>query len=611
MRWVEKLQEFEHKIQYRAGNKNANADALSRIDDNSVIRLIFEEEFREGDKDMTIKERNKKERNFKQQKKFCANIIKKWEQNSEDLVFTIKDKKLKKVLPRWKVPEEELEVREEQRKDNFLGQFYSYLSDENFNFPRNQKMVQKIKNEIDKFEMVENALYKIISNHKDKSKKVLRLAIPTVMKRQVMYSHHNAISAEHLGVFKTYNRIAERYWWKGMYQDVKNWVICCKECQHRKKSPDLSLGMPMSTTSERPFHTIGADIFGPLPKSERGNKYVLVVIDHFTKWVEAFAIPNQEAETIGDIFVNEIISRHRVPERILTDRGKNFIGKVISWIEHRLDIKQMKTSSLHSQTNALTERFNKTMAEMLTMFVNTNQKDWNVYLPGVLFAYRTVRHSTTEFSPFFLLYRREVREPTQLVELDKVNQERYQVEDYAEMLVQNLQKAMDQVRNSEEIKRTKRNANLAKSRKDHPFKLNDLVMLHTKPYQKGRTVKLSATWHGPYRITEFKTLVTVILGHPGKKKRKQQPVHVNRLKFFIQEENEDLAAILEEDETVKGEDRAIWEVQEITGVKKLKSETKYRVRWKGFPDSESTWEPVEELTGVRQVVVKFHKKNNL
>ena len=102
-----------------------------------------------------------------------------------------------------------------------------------------------------------------------------------------------------------------------MYERVKEWVICCKDCQHRKKTPDMSLGMPMSTVSDKPFHTIGADIFGPLPMSDRGNKYVLVVIDHFTKWVEAFALPNQKVETIGDIFVNEIIPRHGVPERIL------------------------------------------------------------------------------------------------------------------------------------------------------------------------------------------------------------------------------------------------------------------------------------------------------
>ena len=305
----------------------------------------------------------------------------------------------------------------------------------------------------------------------------------------------------------------------------------------------------------------------------------------------------------------------------LTDRGKNFIGEVISWIEYRLDIKQMKTSSFHPQTNALTERFNKTMAEMLTMFVETKQKDWDIYLAGVLFAYRTARQSTTEYSPFFLLYGREAREPGQLQELDNINQDRYTVDKYAEQLVQRLQNAFNQVRQKEDKKRKKRNDNLSKNRKDHLFQVDDLVMLYTKSVKKGRSAKLAATWQGPFKILRFATPVTVILSHPGSKK-KRQPVHVSRLKFYKQLEHEDIAKDLQQEavsEDVKDDSQeghvdsseTEWEIQEITDIKKKKAGIFYRVRWKGFPDSESTWEPVRSLSNAKEAIESFHKKNNM
>ena len=161
-----------------------------------------------------------------------------------------------------------------------------------------------------------------------------------------------------------------------------------------------------------PFELVGVDIIGPLPPTKtRKNKYILVFTDYLTRWVEAFAMPNQKAITVARKLVEEIICRHGAPVMLLSDQGSNFLSKLAHNVYIMAKIKKIQTTAYHPQTNGLTERFNKTLCEMLSMFVNIQQDDWDRYLPFVLFAYRTAYHSSAHEQPFYLLYGREPRLP--------------------------------------------------------------------------------------------------------------------------------------------------------------------------------------------------------
>ena len=140
----------------------------------------------------------------------------------------------------------------------------------------------------------------------------------------------------------------------------------------------------------------------------------MVFTDYLTKWVEAFPMPNMKAETVAKIFINEIISRHSAPKELLSDQGTNFMSKLIQEVCNYFQTNKIKTAPYNPKCDGLVERFNRTLCKMLAAYCDSNQANWDLYLPLFLFAYRTSQQTTTESSPFELLYEREPRLPSNL-----------------------------------------------------------------------------------------------------------------------------------------------------------------------------------------------------
>lgn len=158
---------------------------------------------------------------------------------------------------------------------------------------------------------------------------------------------------------------------------------------------------------------IAMDVCGPLPITDRGNKYIVVAADYFSKWPECWAIPDQEAKTIAHC-LEELIGRHGVPQALLADQGKKFECKVISEICKLLKIEKLITTAYHPQCDGQVERFNRTLGDMLATIAGNNKKEWDLCLHQVLLAYRTSINESTGATPFSLLYGREARLPVDL-----------------------------------------------------------------------------------------------------------------------------------------------------------------------------------------------------
>jgi len=108
-----------------------------------------------------------------------------------------------------------------------------------------------------------------------------------------------------------------------------------------------------------PMERLAMDILGPLPLTPRGNKFVLVVTDYFTKWTESYVIPNQEATTVAEKLVSEFVCRFGVPREIHSDQGSNFESKVMTAVCKLLDIDKTRTTPLHPQSDGQVERYNR------------------------------------------------------------------------------------------------------------------------------------------------------------------------------------------------------------------------------------------------------------
>ena len=154
---------------------------------------------------------------------------------------------------------------------------------------------------------------------------------------------------------------------------------------------------------EDPFDRVAVDVLGPFLTSEPVNKYVVIFTDYFTKWPEAFKIECADAATTAKLFIKEIVCRHSAPRKLLSDRGKNFLAKVVKGICQMVNTCKVNTTSYHHECDGLVERFNHTLTTIISMYVSEHQNDWELFIPYALFAYRTAVQSSTNETPFYLM----------------------------------------------------------------------------------------------------------------------------------------------------------------------------------------------------------------
>ncbi len=140
-----------------------------------------------------------------------------------------------------------------------------------------------------------------------------------------------------------------------------------------------------------------------------------MITDYATRYPEVFPLRSVKSKSVATCLV-QLFSRVGFPAEILTDQGTNFMSTLLKQVYQLLGIKSLRTTPYHPQTDGLTERFNQTLKQMLRKFVSETGRDWDQWLPYLLFAYREVPQASTGFSPFELLYGRDVRGPLALLQ---------------------------------------------------------------------------------------------------------------------------------------------------------------------------------------------------
>ncbi|UYV74165.1 hypothetical protein LAZ67_11002276 [Cordylochernes scorpioides] len=186
-----------------------------------------------------------------------------------------------------------------------------------------------------------------------------------------------------------------------------------------------------NTTDVRsgPFQRVGIDLLGRFPVSKNGNKWIVVATDYLSRYAMTRAIPNGSAEEVAKFIIENISLKHGAPRELISDRGRTFISRTLKEINDLCGTLHRFTSAYHPQTKGLTERLNTTLADMLSMYVNVEQRNWNAALPYVTFAYNTSQQENTGFSPFYLIYGRDVETPLDTI---LAYRENTSLEDYVE-----------------------------------------------------------------------------------------------------------------------------------------------------------------------------------
>ena len=164
-----------------------------------------------------------------------------------------------------------------------------------------------------------------------------------------------------------------------------------------------------------PLDRIGIDVMGPLNVTKDKNKYILVIGDYFTRWMEAYSLPSQHAEVVAEKLVHEFISRFGTPLEIHSDQGRNFESSLFKEVLKLLEIRKTRTTAYRPISNGLIERFNETLGRMIKKFVDSNRSNWDKHLDLLLAAYRATPHPASGYSPNMLMFGREVNTPSNIL----------------------------------------------------------------------------------------------------------------------------------------------------------------------------------------------------
>ena len=150
------------------------------------------------------------------------------------------------------------------------------------------------------------------------------------------------------------------------------------------------------------WSTVAFDFFGPLPRTQRGSVYVLVGIDHFSRWPEAVATRAANAATVIEFMHSRIIAQHGTPRELLTDHGSHFASQVVAGLCRKYKIRRLMSTPYTPQSNGIVERFMGYLKNALVTLIDNSPTRWDLFLPAILFAYRTTPHPETAETPFFL-----------------------------------------------------------------------------------------------------------------------------------------------------------------------------------------------------------------
>lgn len=385
---------------------------------------------------------------------------------------------------------------------------------------------------------LENGLLKRKWESANGSKYVMQIVVPKSRTTDVLQEMHGGPTGGHMGMNKTLDRIRSKFYWVHARSDVENWCRNCTVCA-AVKGPRRRLRGPMQVYNVgAPFERIAVDIAGPYPESRKGNRYMLVVADYFSRWPEVYPIPNQEAQTVAEEIVTNWISRYGVPLELHSDQGRNFESQLFRELCRLLGINKTRTTPLHPQSDGMVERFNQTVIKHLAKVVEENQQDWDQQIPLFLMAYRNTAHTTTAETPSKVLFGSTMRTPAD-VKYGTPPATPQSVTTYIEELRQRLDRVHREVRTT-----TGKNTDKTKTRYDVKgsstgFRDDELVWLYNPRRRKGRCPKLQRNWDGPYKIIKKINDVVYRIQEHGKPRAKLKVVNLERLAPYTSSQNEE------------------------------------------------------------------------
>jgi transposase InsO family protein len=643
-RWVEKLSDFEFRIEYIKGDVNRMADELSR-------RADYETEADAERAAESAKNRTDEPPRVK--------II-----SGTEVVSTTETKE-DGVRPLWQIRMADLpllnDIKEAAGKDSVY-----------------QEMLARPEPRDDGLTVGEGLLWTCEG----------LLYVPTepALQQLLIRQAHDGPTGGHMGLAKTMARLTSTCWWPGMKAMIADYVHGCTTCAATKPSLQKPAGtLRPLPIPEKPWRVISIDFVGPLPRTPDYFNYVLVVVDKFSKM--AHFIPtttNVTAEETARLLLEHVVRLHGLPEAIISDRGHEFTAHLFQEVWTAMGTDLRLSTAYHPQSDGQTERVNRELEQQLRVHANRTGNNWKQWLTVVEMHYNSDLHESTGKTPY---------------EMNGVDwRDQWGVamasarprlrNDAAEDLLRDIRTTWEDARQVMIRQRAQQKKYADRRRREEHYAVGDQVMLSTKQLAEGKG-KLRDRWVGPFKVTEvFDNGVNVRLELPDQYKKLHPVFHVEKLKRFIpssmewpgreqakrpkarlvngkrkwwavrlidkKEEDVEVTSRVEEKEPSEGDEEQKEEVPEsdppqpsIQGrrvsprdhastrardvpvverrrmrkpwarvIKEMRRVVSYKVEWEGYGPEDATWKTEEELVDeglewmIRDYEMLVHQQND-
>ena len=562
-RWAMKISTYQCPITYQSASKMNNADGISRFP--------FEDmklEFNKPDLD------------------------------EEELYHIDIQSTLKSVTP--------AEFREKQSNDPHWKAYVDYINEGIL--PEDEKFAKKLILESQHFDIIDGLLCHL---QKQRYGTVKQVCMPEEFQSELIQQVHDDVTSggAHFGFDKTYANLKTKYYFPHMAKLTEEFCKTCPTCQVRKGSPKRQAKMVSLPKVTRPFQRVCMD-FATMPESvPEKYKNVLILVDAYTRHVEAYPTKDQSAVTVAKCLLT-YTTTYGICEEILTDRAQNFQAELMNEFYKLVGTKHIKTSSYHPQTNQ-SERYVQTVKNAISMYCK-NKQTWAADLRCIVYALNcTPSPNTTSYSAYYMLFGRLPKYPIDArIGFEEDNADN--PVNYPELIGQRLQEAYliaDKCLQIAEQKKVKYYDKLAHETK---FKPGDIVYLYigNRVHRHcGRGMrKLVDRWEGPYFVTNvLPTGCNYHLRCAKTGKLRKGSFHANALKLgkvklgqytlTAPKDSNMPSKKTPDSEQVQDLPPGWYEIQKILQSKyspKYKCRL-YKIHWKGYPRAQSTWEKAESI----------------